>query len=333
MLLSVTPLLALGGALIGLAAFASGRPESPLVAPRNAPPTQPSSDRGAGFVGASGIIEASTENIAIGTPVGGVVAAVDVRAGQVVATGQPLFSLDDRDARAELRTREAEAAAAAGQLAVARAAVREARADLSDREAQAARVTRLELPGSVSGEERSQRAFAADAARARLDRAIADVARLQAEARRARAVVAQVRTTLDRLRVVAPIPAEVLRVNVRPGEYAPANRVDDPLLVLGSTGPRHVRVDIDEADIPRITRGAIARIYIRGAPRRPLRASFVRIEPLVRPKTQLSGAGTERVDTRVLQIIYAVQPGDAPLYPGQQVDVFIPAREPTGPSA
>jgi hypothetical protein len=43
------------------------------------------------------------------------------------------------------------------------------------------------------------------------------------------------------------------------------------------------------------------------------------------PKRSLTGQNTERVDTRVLQVIYAVQSGDLPLYVGQQVEVYVDA--------
>jgi hypothetical protein len=41
------------------------------------------------------------------------------------------------------------------------------------------------------------------------------------------------------------------------------------------------------------------------------------------PKKSLTGGSTERVDTRVLQVIYQFDPPNRPLYVGQQVDVYI----------
>ncbi len=73
--------------------------------------------------------------------------------------------------------------------------------------------------------------------------------------------------------------------------------------------------------------------------------NFAYVEPDIVPKTELSGASTERVDTRVLQAVYSVTRGNLPIYVGQQVEVFIatpseqprrghpPARRPTGLSA
>jgi hypothetical protein len=56
---------------------------------------------------------------------------------------------------------------------------------------------------------------------------------------------------------------------------------------------------------------------------------FVRVEPFVIPKKSLTGDNTERVDTRVLQVIFSLdRPDGTPLYVGQQVDVFIEATDP-----
>ena len=64
---------------------------------------------------------------------------------------------------------------------------------------------------------------------------------------------------------------------------------------------------------------------MRGDPRQEFRLSFVRVEPYVIPKKSLTGDNTERVDTRVLQVIYALETKDRPVYVGQQMDVFIEA--------
>ena len=53
--------------------------------------------------------------------------------------------------------------------------------------------------------------------------------------------------------------------------------------------------------------------------------TFVRFEPFVLPKKSLTGDSTERVDTRVLQVIYRVENDALRLFVGQQMDVFIEA--------
>jgi hypothetical protein len=85
----------------------------------------------------------------------------------------------------------------------------------------------------------------------------------------------------------------------------------------------NVRVDIDEHDIPRFKPGAAAMASFRGAPDKKFPLDFVRVEPYVIPKKSLTGDNTERVDTRVLQVIYSLKTEGKPIYVGQQLDVFI----------
>jgi hypothetical protein len=94
-------------------------------------------------------------------------------------------------------------------------------------------------------------------------------------------------------------------------------------MILGSVTPFHVRVDVDEHDAWRVREGASAEGSPRGNGALKIRLQFVRFEPYVIPKKSLTGDSTERVDTRVLQIIYRVKDQGAPLYVGQQMDVYI----------
>jgi hypothetical protein len=96
-----------------------------------------------------------------------------------------------------------------------------------------------------------------------------------------------------------------------------------PLIVLGNVRQFHVRVDIDEHDIPRFDERAPAVAELRGNPHERYPLKFVRVEPYVIPKRSLTGDNTERVDTRVLQVLYSLSPQGKPLYVGQQVDVSI----------
>ena len=84
---------------------------------------------------------------------------------------------------------------------------------------------------------------------------------------------------------------------------------------------------------------APARALLKGRPKDHYSLKFVRVEPYVIPKRSLTGDNRERVDTRVLQVIYAIDSPDSRLYVGQQLDVFIdtsspptePSSEPTSP--
>src|SRR5262249_31337976 len=141
----------------------------------------------------------------------------------------------------------------------------------------------------------------------------------------ARAQIEQVTTEIERATVVAPVDGVVLQVNVRAGERV-SDRDAKPLVVLGDISTYHVRVDVDERDIARFRRGTPAKAYPRGETAHQMTMRFVRVEPYVVPKKSLTGDNTERVDTRVLQVLYAIEQTDRPVYVGQQLDVFIDSK-------
>lgn len=321
----------------------SQRPQEPV-----SPPVEPARAPFTRTVAGAGIVEAQTENIEMGAPIAGLVVEVPVQVGDKVPPGTTLFRLDDRPLRAQLKVAEAALAAAEAQLErlekqprpeevpVAEAAVRRAEADLVRRQDQLRRSRTLHERGAVTDEELILREQDVRMGIAELERSQAELALLNAGAweadklvaraaiEQAQADISRIQTDLERLEVKALVDGEVLQVNVRPGEFigAPA---EVPAIVLGNVQRLHVRVDIDEQDIPRFVPNAPARATQRGLPQSSFPLTFVRIEPFVVPKRSLTGLNTERVDTRVLQVIYAVESTDQPLYVGQQVDVFIDA--------
>lgn len=264
-------------------------------------------------VSGSGLVEANTRNVAVSSFESGVVVEVDVVEGERVVAGEPLFSLDRRLAAAQLAQAERDRDATEAQI-------REAEALLADREDQYRRVKGLERGVTVTEDRLMRAQFALQIARA------AQIS-TKAQAEAAAAKVETARVALDRLTVRAPVSGRVLKVHIRPGEYiAPGSSADPPVL-LGGDRPLHIRVQIDENDVWRLSPEAPAEAVVRG--NRDLRfpLTFVRVEPYVMPKRSLTGDATERIDTRVLEIIYQFDPGDAPIFIGQQMDVFIDATE------
>jgi HlyD family secretion protein len=276
---------------------------------RTAPPSPPPVSDFRDTVAAVGVIEASTENIAIGTPLSAIVPKVVVRAGDTVKAGDPLFELDTRQLRAELEVRKQ-----AASVAASRARVADARLD--DLRRQLAFAEQVKDKRAISSEELSRRRSAVQTAEAERDEAQAQVV----------AAGAQVRATsveIERSTVRSPIDAQVLQVKLRVGEFAAAAPAASPLILLGRSKPLHVRVDVDEHEGWRVQAGASAIGRLRGNAELKSPLSFVRFEPFVVPKRSLTGDSTERVDTRVLQIIYRVERDDLPLFVGEQLDVFI----------
>ena len=146
----------------------------------------------------------------------------------------------------------------------------------------------------------------------------------------AEAQVQQVETEIERLTICSQAEGEVLQVNVRPGEFV-GTPPGQPLVVVGDVGRLHIRVDVDEYDIPRFRPGAV-KASLKGQSRDQFDLTFVRVEPFVVPKKSLTGENTERVDTRVLPVIYELHASDRQFFVGQQVDVYIQAESSENPA-
>jgi hypothetical protein len=144
-----------------------------------------------------------------------------------------------------------------------------------------------------------------------------------AQKKAAEASQQSVKVLLDRLTVRAPRDGTILQLRIRAGEWAGTD-AKNPSLILGRTDILQARVDIDEQNALRIRDGQKAVAHIKGDRDNPITLKLEYIEPYVVPKTSLTGASTERVDTRVLQVIFSFTPQQGQrVYVGQQVDVFI----------
>jgi HlyD family secretion protein len=133
---------------------------------------------------------------------------------------------------------------------------------------------------------------------------------------------------IERMVVRALADGEILQMNVRPGQFA-ASVWNEALIVIGDSKRLHVRVDIDENDVPLFDPNAKAICRLRGRPGVSFDLKPFKIEPYIIPKKSLTGDNSERVDTRVLQVVYSL-PEDRtfPVYIGQQMDAFIEKTEP-----
>jgi hypothetical protein len=136
---------------------------------------------------------------------------------------------------------------------------------------------------------------------------------------------------LELTKITSPKDGVILRSDLRKGEFAnfiPIDPIDTttPSIVIGVTSTLQMRVDVDEQSAYRIRPNQKAIGYTRGTLLVPFALKFHHIEPFCIPKVNLSSAADERIDTRVLQVIYTFEPNeDYPVYVGQQVDVFIEA--------
>src|SRR6516225_6136783 len=289
----ILPIVAMAALTFGVISVVRSQPKREATRPPSPPPASSYGQT----VAAVGLVETSTENIAVGTEIAGVVTNIYVDVGSRVKAGDPLFSIDSRATRAELATRQA-------SVHVAEAALAEAQYQLELGH-------RLADEKVLSVEENKNRGYAAQKAEAQLAQA--------------RAQLNSSQTDLDRLTVHAPVDGQVLQVKVHLGEFAPTGALPTPLILLGNVDKLHVRVDVEEHESWRIRPEAKAAASVRGNSDLKTALTFVRFEPFVVPKKSLTGDSTERVDTRVLQVIYRVEDDALPLFVGQQMDVFIQA--------
>jgi multidrug efflux pump subunit AcrA (membrane-fusion protein) len=349
------PMIAVAMLVFGIVHVVKSEPSVEKLAPPVLPPRSPYPST----VAAAGLVEPRSENIAVGSALSGVVLEVYVpssEVGRFVRKGTPLFRVDDRHLQAQLRYQEANRTAAEAQLAKleamprpeevppAEAKARAAEANQRMTQDQAQRAKQLLGRSAISQEEFVQRQLQYEMLRFQWEQARADLALLKAGAWQpdkevsrasialAKAQIDQTKTEIERATVRAPIDGHVLQVNVRAGEFVGA-QPGQALMIMGDLSRYHVRVDIDEHDVLRFRPGAPARAYPRGHSEQARSLTFVRCERYVTPKKSLTGENTERVDTRVLQVIYACESGEGSLYVGQQLDVFIEASAPESPAS
>ena len=244
---------------------------------------------------ANGMIESdlpSGENLNIFPEVSGPITKVFVQEGQQVSAGAPLFTIDDSVQRANTEL-------AAANLKVAR--------DQYDKR----RASYDADPKSVSKDV--------------LDTAEDTVNQATAALKAANAL-------LQFYSIKAPIDGVVLAVNATVGGYVSSQgdydtytELFDPLVIM--SGPQdymQVRCYVDEILVSRLPSHwhIQAQMQITGTDIKvPL--EFVRVQPYISPKIELSNEKQEQVDLRVLPVIFRFEKKDAPVYPGQMVDVFI----------
>ena len=244
---------------------------------------------------ANGIVESyqpSGENINIYPEVAGPITKVLVHEDQKVLAGTVLFTIDDSVQKANVQLAEA-------NLKVAQ--------DQYDKDRSSWNID----PKSISKD-------------------VLDTA--EDTVKQTRAALKVANELLRRYSIRAPIDGVVLTLNAAAGSYVssqgaydPYTQLFNPLVVMGA--PQEylsVRCYVDEILISRLPSAyhIKAQMSITGTDIKvPL--EFVRVQPYVSPKIELSNERQEQVDLRVLPVIFRFEKKDAPVYPGQMVDVYI----------
>ena len=347
------------GAVGGLTSAVISAQKQPPQPPAFEPATNPYADG----IFANGIIESDqphASNVNIYPEVSGIVTDVLVRAGQPVKHGDPLVQIDDRVQRATTEQLEAQAQAAKAMLEELRAqprpetlVVSEAQLVAAEASAKLAHDTYDKQQHAYDADPHAVSRDALDTARntwlvAEANRATAqrnleltkagawiyDIRNQEATYQSLVKSALSARTLLSKYTLRAPVDGTVLAINVANGTYVSPQGVydtytqanNDPAIVFG-TSPKtlNVRCYVDEILIPRLatTKDIKAQMFVRGT-KGSVPIDFVRIEPYVTPKISLSDERQERVDLRVLPVIFRFKVSEGqPVYPGQLVDVYI----------
>lgn len=297
------PLIAIAGALIALIVVFWSQRKAPVAAIPFPPARSPYHHAIAG----EGIVEAASKNISIGSPFSQIITRIHVVEGDRVEAGDLLFQLDTRYFEAQALT--------------ARSEIRKALVALEKERTQFSFYERLRDKNAVSQYDYEQSYYTLKLAEEQLK--VVENNLLEIEA------------NIDMSYIRAPIAGEILQVNVHVGEVAPNvvpidpreiipyGSVQYPLILMGRVEPLMLRIDIDEEDCWRYTEGARARAFVRGNSALNFPLQFLRVEPYIVPKASFTGQIIERVDTRVLQVLYRFENANLPIYAGQILDVFI----------
>lgn len=244
----------------------------------------------------SGIVESFGETTRVSAFSPGVVTKVHLEEGGFIKKGAPLFELDSRVAESNL-------AAAKSGLEVANA-----------------EMVSLQTTMNRLNSVRDSRAVS----QMQLETTRNSLVVAEARKKSAEAKIAQAETVLSLLKVASPADGTALQVNIRPGEFTAPGAFPPPVL-LGNDRELQVRVDIDEELVSELPKNPSAIGYVRGLSGEGIKMEYVRSEPMIVPKRNLSNLPSERVDTRVLQVIFKPVNREVSnkIYIGQQLDVFI----------
>ncbi len=350
----------IGLVLALISAIISGQQPKPLP-----PAFNPAANPYAKGIYAEGIIESSQthgENINIYPEVSGPITDVMVAEGASVKKGDPLLKIDDSVQRATVEQLQSQAEAARAMLAELKAEPRRENLDVATAQVDNARATLKNADDQLQKQERSYALEPKSVSLDALDNArnaqkiaatnleviskqyaltkagawIYDIQNQEKTYIALSKAYASAAALLAKYTIKAPADGIVRSIQAAVGSYvSPTGAYDsytqgmDPLIVMSAPDQNmQVRAYIDEILIDRLADpGKLAgQMFIRGTDKH-VDLTFVRVQPYVSPKIELSDERQELVDVRVLPVIFRfASPKSLHVYPGQLVDVYVSAQ-------
>jgi HlyD family secretion protein len=322
---------------------------------------------------ASGIVEsfqASGSNVNIYPEVAGKITKIIATDGQMVKRGDPLLVLDDSVQRAIVYKDYAQAKAAWTLLAELKAQPRKENLDIAIAGVDYAKSVVKNTQDQLKKVQTSYNLNHQSVSKNDLDNAInalkiakssLDVAQKQYILVKAGAWIYNIKNQenqyiaavqlynsdkalLDKFVVRAQTDGIILRMVGAVGGYVTPNGIYDaytqnmiPIATMGSDQTYlAVRCYVDEILIPRLPTPEMleAKMMIRGQSNYTINLEFFKIQPYTIPNIQLSNEVAQRVDVRVLPIVFKFKkPKDINIFPGQLVDVYLKGKVITKESA
>jgi len=299
------------------------------------------------LIAAAGRVEPSSEDIKLASQLNGKLKSILAEEGDKVKAGQLLAELENSDYRAQVESAAAEVqqkeaelrkvinGARAQERREALSTVEEARAVMNNARSEMERRQKLFAAGVISREEADRYAKEYQVAKARYDEMSQHHALVAADAREedramaganlqlAKARLDEARAVLEKTCIRAPIDGTVLRKHHRAGEsVSNSSTSPDPIFTMGDKRALRVRVDVDEADVSKLTLGQAAYVTADAYGTRRFPGHVVRIGQELGRKNVRTDEPTERVDTKILETLVELDNGiDLPV--GLRVNAFI----------
>ncbi len=311
------------------------------------PQPVPAGAQGDYLIAGAGRVEPSSENIKLGSEINGKLRRIYVEEGDGVRRRQILAELENGDYRAQVESAQAEVMQKQAELRKvingarqqerreALSSVAEAEAVMNNAQADMLRRRGLFAAGVISREEEDRYQKEYEVAKARYEEMSQHHALVDADAREedraiaqatlqlAEAKLANARALLEKTYIRAPLDATVLRKHHREGEsVSNSTSSPDPIFTIGDKSALRVRVDVDEADVSKLTLGQRAYVTADAFGERRFPGHVVRIGEQLGRKNVRTDEPTERVDMKILETLVQLDEGiDLPI--GLRVNAYI----------
>jgi len=299
------------------------------------------------LVAGAGRVEPNSENIKLGSEINGKLKRTYVEEGATVRRGQILAELENSNYRAQVESAEAEVMQKQAELRKvingarqqerreSLSSVAEAEAVMNNAKADMERRRKLFTAGVVSREEKDRYEKEYEVAKARYDEMSQHHSLVDADAREEDHAIAQAslqlaqaklenaRALLEKTYIRSSLDATVLRKHHREGEsVSNSTSAPDPVFTIGDKSALRVRVDVDEADVSKLSLGQHAYVTADAFGDKRFPGHIVRIGEELGRKNVRTDEPSERVDMKILETLVQLDEGvDLPI--GLRVNAYI----------